>query len=113
MIFIKEKPGTYEYDQLIQIFLLTVKSPIRPVSTQRLSKWVKLTLKESSIKIDTFSSYSIRHAGTSAAYRAAVSVKMIRERVGWTHKSEMFARFYNRPLCKDSTAFASDILDLS
>lgn len=95
------------------LLILTVKRPFRPVSTQRLSKWVKLTLKESGIDVDTFSSYSIRHAATSAACRAGVSIEMIRERAGWTQKSEMFARFYNRPLCKDSTAFAKSILGLS
>lgn len=92
------------------LFILTIKKPIHPVSTQRLSKWIKMTLTASGINTTLFSSYSTRHAATSAAHRAGVSIDIIRSTAGWTEKSNMFARFYNRPLCKDATAFAKGVL---
>lgn len=90
--------------------LLTVNKPFRPVSTQRLSKWIKLTLTASGINTTHFSGYSTRHAATSAAFRAGISIETIRNTAGWTQKSNMFARFYNRPLTDDPTAFAKGIL---
>lgn len=90
--------------------LLTIKKPIHPVSTQRLSKWIKMTLSASGIDTELFSSYSTRHAATSAACRAGVSIEIIRSTAGWTQKSEMFARFYNRPLCNDATIFAKAVV---
>ncbi|CAH1972208.1 unnamed protein product [Acanthoscelides obtectus] len=57
--------------------------------------------------------YSTGDPATSAAYRAGVYIEMIRERAGWTQKSEIFAKFYNRPLCSDVTAFAKGILSLT
>nr|CAI5858009.1 unnamed protein product [Callosobruchus analis] len=70
--------------------ILTVNRPIRPVSSQRLSKWIKQT--------------------TSAAFRAGISIEVIKSMAGWTQKSNMFARFYNRPLSNDPTVFAKGIL---
>lgn len=92
--------------------ILTVKKPIRPISSQRLSKWIKMTLEASSIDTTIFSGYSTRHAATSAAHRAGVSIEAIRKRAGWTQNSAMFAKFYNRPLCEDVSAFAKGVLNI-
>ncbi|KAJ8964280.1 hypothetical protein NQ314_005014 [Rhamnusium bicolor] len=64
------------------LIILTVKKPIRPISTQRLSKWIKMTLTASGIDTVIFSGYSTRHAATSAAHRAGVSIEMIRSTAG-------------------------------
>nr|CAH7746392.1 unnamed protein product [Callosobruchus chinensis] len=94
----------------IDYLILTVKRPIRQVSSQRLSKWIKQTLAASGIDTTLFSGYSTRHAATSAAFRAGISIEIIRSMAGWTQKSNMFARFYNRPLANDPTLFAKGIL---
>nr|CAH7757467.1 unnamed protein product [Callosobruchus chinensis] len=94
----------------IDYLILTVKRPIRQVSSQRLSKWIKQTLAASGIDTTLFSGYSTRHAATSAAFRAGISSEIIRSMAGWTQKSNMFARFYNRPLANDPTLFAKGIL---
>nr|CAI5858010.1 unnamed protein product [Callosobruchus analis] len=90
--------------------ILTVNRPIRPVSSQRLSKWIKQSLAASGIDTTLFSGYSSRHAATSAAFRAGISIEVIKSMAGWTQKSNMFARFYNRPLSNDPTVFAKGIL---
>lgn len=80
------------------------------VSCQRMSKWVKMTITASGIDTTYFSAYSTRHAATSAASRAGVSLEVISRTAGWTQKSEMFAKFYNRPLCTDPASFAEGVL---
>lgn len=98
---------TDSVDQL----LLTFKRPIHPASTQRISKWIKSALEAGGVDIFQFSSYSTRHAATSAAYRAGVSVEAIRKAAGWTEKSNMFNRFYIRPLCTDPSSFGKGVLN--
>nr|CAI5863912.1 unnamed protein product [Callosobruchus analis]CAI5869148.1 unnamed protein product [Callosobruchus analis] len=90
--------------------IMTVNRPIRPVSSQRLSKWINQSLAASGIDTTLFSGHSTRHAATSVAFRAGISIEVIRSMAGWTQKSNMFARFYNRPLSNDPTVFAKGIL---
>lgn len=82
-----------------QLFLGLNKNHVE-VSTQTISRWIKTVLKDSGIDVSSFTSYSTRHASTSSAYRAGVPLDQIRERAGWSTSSEMFARFYNRPIDK-------------
>ncbi|KAJ8974272.1 hypothetical protein NQ317_008279 [Molorchus minor] len=91
--------------------ILTYKKPFHPATTQHISKWIKMALTESGVDISKFSSYSTRHAATSAAHRAGVSIETIREAAGWTEKSQTFNKFYNRPLCPDPTAFAKAVVN--
>ncbi|XP_050309142.1 uncharacterized protein LOC126745361 [Anthonomus grandis grandis] len=93
--------------------ILTYAKPVHPATTQRISKWIKNTLSDSGVDINYFSSHSTRHAATSAAYRAGVSIEVIRKAAGWTQKSNTFNTFYNRPLSSDSTLFARSILNKS
>lgn len=89
---------------------ISFKRPHSPVSSQTLGRWVKRVLSASGIDTAQFSAHSTRHAATSAAYRAGVSLNVIRNTAGWTSHSETFARFYNRPLVEPE-AFASSILN--
>lgn len=81
--------------------LLTHKAPHKPASTQSISRWIKLVLSESGIDASTFSAHSTRHAATSAACCAGLSVETIRKAAGWTPTSNVFARFYNRVIVDD------------
>lgn len=96
-----------DMDQLI----LTHKKPIHPASTQRISKWIKAALSLAGIDTVLFTGHSTRHASTSAAFRAGVSVEQIRRAAGWTEKSDVFNIFYNKPLTKSPTGFAKGILE--
>lgn len=82
----------------IENLLLTYKKPHKAASSQTISRWIKQVLSESGVDISVFRAHSARHAATSAARRAGVSVDAIRKTAGWTMSSNAFARFYNRPI---------------
>lgn len=89
---------------------LTWKKPHHGASSQTLSRWVKNTLSKSGIDISRFSSHSTRHASTSAALRAGVNIEVIRATAGWTQKSNVFAKFYNKPLSNHRDEFAKALI---
>lgn len=91
---------------------ISFKKPHKSVSTQTLSRWVKIVLKNSGIDTAKFSAHSTRHAAVSAANRKGVQLDVIRNSAGWSRSSEVFARFYNRPLSNKNT-FANAVFNLN
>ncbi|XP_050297432.1 uncharacterized protein LOC126737682 [Anthonomus grandis grandis] len=91
--------------------LLTHKKPYRVASTQTLSRWIKKALERSGIDVNKFKGYSTRHSAVSAASRQGVNIETIRSAAGWTAKSNMFVRFYDRPIL-DKCVFAKSILGM-
>lgn len=89
--------------------LITVKRPYRSASAQSISRWVKQVLSESGVDVATFGAHSTRHASTSAASNAGVSIDTIRKTAGWTNTSKVFAQFYSRPILQVNN-FAQSIL---
>lgn len=87
----RNQPAT---DRLI----LTTKKPIHNATAQSISRWIKQVIKDSGIDVGVYTSHSTRHASTSAARRAGVSVDVIKRAAGWTGSSLCFAKFYNLPL---------------
>ncbi|XP_043474308.1 uncharacterized protein LOC122506278 [Leptopilina heterotoma] len=96
-----------------QFLLITYKKPYHRATSQSVSRWLKTTLQESGIDTNTFSGYSTRHASTSAAYRKGINIETIRKTAGWTHASETFNKFYNKPITQNSDAFARAVLNLN
>ncbi|KAI5630745.1 phage integrase family domain-containing protein [Phthorimaea operculella] len=78
--------------------LLTVKRPYKGATAQTLSRWTKQVLEASGVDVTKFSAHSARHAATSAAYTAGISVDAIRKTAGWSNASQTFAKYYNRPI---------------
>lgn len=106
----KTKPfRTTENDNLIQ----TYKKPIHNCTAQSISRWIKETLSDSGVDVKMFSAYSTRHASTSAANRAGVSIEIIKKTAGWTGNSICFAKFYNQPLVTsvEETRFAEAVFN--
>lgn len=89
--------------------LITFKKPHHNASTQTLSRWVKKTLAKSGLDTKVFTAHSTRHAATSAAARAGISLDLIRKTACWSKRSETFAKFYNRPIRKEES-FAAAVL---
>lgn len=87
---------------------ITFQKPHRVTTKQTLSRWVRSALQLAGIDTSVFKSHSSRHASTSAAYRAGVSIDMIKDSAGWSKNSETFARFYSRPLL-DHDQFAKAV----
>lgn len=90
--------------------ILTTKNPIHAASVQTISRYIKTSLTLSGIDTSIFSSYSTRHAATSAAFRAGVNIDVIRKAAGWSYKSEVFNTFYNRPIIHNPNEFAEGVL---
>lgn len=88
--------------------LLTHKRPHKAATAQSISRWIKQVLSESGVDVSIYSAHSTRHAATSAAHAAGLSVDMIRKTAGWTNTSSAFARFYNRPIINEGD-FASAV----
>lgn len=92
------------------ILLLTHKKIRRAATTQSISRWIKSVMAESGIEIEMFGSHSTKHAATSAAFRRGTDIDAIRKTAGWTAKSNVFARFYNRPVI-ENTSVANSIIN--
>lgn len=88
--------------------LISFKKPHKAVCVQTISRWIRLTLKECGID-ESFTAHSTRHAATSCAARRGVPVDSIKRAAGWTGESQVFARFYNRPIV-DVNAFSNAVL---
>ncbi|KAJ8706181.1 hypothetical protein PYW07_010958 [Mythimna separata] len=98
-----------ETDNLI----ITYKKPYHSASSQSISRWIKMTLNESGIDTSVFTAHSTRHASTSAASRAGLSIDLIRKTAGWSGTSSTFARFYNRPVTEDPLTFSDVVCNTS
>uniref|UniRef100_A0A1Y1L6N9 Tyr recombinase domain-containing protein n=1 Tax=Photinus pyralis TaxID=7054 RepID=A0A1Y1L6N9_PHOPY len=85
------------------------RKPHLQVSSQTLSRWVKLVLEKSGVDINIFSAHSVRHVSTSIAFQQGINIDLIRSTAGWSNTSNVFARFYNRPI-SDPNSFAMSIL---
>lgn len=94
----------------VDSLLLTYKKPYQPASSQTLSRWLKEIMSMSGIDVTTFAGYSAKHAAVSAAKRKGLSIENIRAAAGWSHKSNVFGKFYNRPL-RETCNFASIVLN--
>lgn len=90
--------------------ILTHKKPYHPASTETISRWIKEVLQKSGIDTSMFTSHSVRHASTSAAYRAGLNIDIIKNTAGWTKSSSVFAIFYNRPLITSNLDFANSVI---
>lgn len=89
---------------------LTYKKPHLEASSATLSRWIKEILKLSGVDTSVFSAHSTRHASASLAFRKGVNLDVLRKTVGWSKRSQTFAKFYNRPIINDnSTLFAKTV----
>lgn len=89
---------------------ISYKKPHNKMSSQRLSHWIKDTLRDSGLDTSVFTAHSTRHASTSAANKLGVNIDVIRKTAGWTDSSSVFAKFYNREIVSDLNQFAHSIL---
>lgn len=92
--------------------ILTSTKPFKKASTQTISRWIKEVLNESCIDIHIYSSHSTRHAATSKAKMAGISIETIKKAAGWTEKSAVFAKHYDLPIVNEAShvSFANSVL---
>ncbi|ODM88269.1 hypothetical protein Ocin01_18413 [Orchesella cincta] len=91
------------------LFIQSV-APFEKASSQTISKWASEMLKLAGINTNMFTAHSYRHAATSKAAGLGVSLDSIYKAAGWTNRSNVFRKFYNRPLC-NNLEFAQRVFD--
>ncbi|EFN79478.1 hypothetical protein EAI_12432, partial [Harpegnathos saltator] len=81
-------------------FFISYCKPYFSVSSQTIDRWVKSVLeaRTSGIDVSIFSAHSTCHASTSLAASRGININKIRRTAGWSKSSDVFARFYNRPV---------------
>lgn len=95
----------------VSSLFISYQKPHGAVTTQSISRWLCTSLNLAGIDVTKFHAHSFRHAATSKAARQGINIDTILTRVGWSHKSKTFARFYNRPL-DNRDCFGKSILTM-
>lgn len=90
---------------------LSYKKPHQKVTSQTLGHWVKNILQLSGIDISVFGAHSTRHASTSAAHLAGINLEVVRKAAGWSDKSNVFLKYYNRDVVQTTDDFVMAIFD--
>lgn len=90
-----------------KLFVIITK-PYKEASKDTLARWLKLMLSLSNID-KSFTAHSYRHASTSKAKNLGVNIDVIFKNAGWSNRSQMFAKFYDKPII-NSNSFSSSIL---
>lgn len=75
--------------------LVSYIKPYQAVSTDTISRWIKIVLHRAGVNVDIFKAHSVRSAATSKVKMNSVNIKVILEKAGWS-SAGTFARFYER-----------------
>lgn len=86
---------------------ISFKRPYKPIGVQTISRWIRQTLIDCGVD-NFFTAHSTRHASTSFAAKKGISVDLIKKAAGWTADSQVFAKFYDRPIV-NSDDFANAV----
>lgn len=84
---------------------LTYKKPYKAACSQTISRWIKNVLHDCGID-DSFTGHSTRHASTSKALKGGLSISAIKNAAGWSRESQVFAKYYNKPIDSLENNFA-------
>ncbi|XP_024871715.1 uncharacterized protein LOC112454508, partial [Temnothorax curvispinosus] len=93
----------------IDSLFITTRKPFKAAAKDTISRWIRAFLGKCGIG-ESYGPHSIRHAATSAAFKKVVNIAVIKRLAGWSEKSTVFDRFYNRPIVKENSTFAEAIL---
>ena len=81
-------------DFVSKLFISYIK-PHKPISTDTLSRWIKLVLASAGIDTSVFKTHSVRGAATSHAYAKSVPIAEILRAADWTNE-RTFRKYYLR-----------------
>lgn len=91
-----------------QLFI-SLKSPHKQVSSQTISRWLKLVMYKSGLE-EKFKAHSTRYASTSKALAKGLDINTIKKAAGWSETSKVFNKFYNRPIFGSEKIFSNIVL---
>lgn len=92
-----------------KLFVCT-KAPFGEASAQTISNWAKRLFALAQIDVNKFSAHSFRHSSTSKAKSLGIPTDVIFSAAGWSKKSKVFAKFYDRPI-HANVSYASGLLN--
>jgi len=93
-----------------EFLFVSTRPPYNCVSTQTLSRWLKCILGKAGIDTELYSAHSFRHASTSKAFEKGVPIDSIYKAAGWSKKSCVFFKHYNRQIV-DKHKFANEVIN--
>jgi len=82
--------------------LISYIHPHKSIVSTTVSRWIKCVMKNSGIEVEKFKAHSSRCAVTSKAKQSGLPITDIMKIAGWS-TDMTFARFYDKPLEKDSS----------
>ena len=91
--------------------LISFQKPYGPITSQTLSRWIRVVMERSGIDTRIFKPHSTRSAATSKAWGMKVPIEDILKKGGWSN-STTFAKYYKRDIEKED-AFQEAVLQLS
>ena len=77
-----------------KLFISCIK-PHKPISTDTLSRWIKLVLASAAIDTSVFKAHSVRGAATSHTYAKGVQIVEILRAADWINE-RTFRNYYLR-----------------
>ncbi|KAK4003501.1 hypothetical protein OUZ56_005261 [Daphnia magna] len=89
--------GPFRGNSNINQLFISVISPHGGVTANTISRWIRITLKESGVDTSVFSAHSTRGAAASKASAAGISIDEILKAGHWKTEST-FSRFYKRTM---------------
>ena len=91
-----------------QNLILSWKKPHKAISSETIGRWLKKVLKKSKID-EQFTGHSTRHASSFKAFYKGFDVNSIKHVVGWSERSKVFSKFYNRTIKNSHENYANTI----
>ena len=88
---------------------LSHQEPHKEVGKTSISRWIKDVLHMASIDTKIFKGHSYRHASTSKACYAGLSIKDVLKQGNWSNRST-FERFYHQPIESGTKKFQQAVL---
>lgn len=89
---------------------ITFKRPYHRATSQSISRWIRCCLVEAGID-PKYTAHSTRHAATSAAEARGLDVNIIKSTAGWSASSQVFTKFYKRPIEPRRESFVEVLFD--
>lgn len=83
--------------------IISYIKPHKAVVSTSISRWIKVVMKDSGVDVEKFGAHSARGAVTSKAKQSGLPISEIMKIAGWS-SSEIFARFYDKPLEESSSS---------
>jgi len=78
--------------------LICTRKPHNPAAPATIARWMLSTMKKSGIDTNTYKAHSARAAAAAGFKRRGMSLKNILAKADWSHKTNVYPKFYERSI---------------